>query len=172
VATSGKRILSKHLTLLLTRKHAFLLFLQIQWPTQRTIGHPDYSPDNMQIFLLTFHGVHCCIQEPTHPTKCKDCLFLTNSSNNQDLITNLGYLLRFSTLGVWMKGPVKASDHDILTFFQLAGLEAILPASHRIFDCEYIGEPIVIGTPNSHIPTTLRHFKSRAGARIMKCQMP
>lgn len=66
---------------------------------------------------------------------------------------------------MWMNGPFKASRHDI-TIFRRAGLKDMIPPGHRVIaDNGYKGEAIVVSTPNSHEPSVLRKFKSRARAR-------
>ena len=65
-----------------------------------------------------------------------------------------------------MNGPAfKSSRHDI-TIYRRARLQTQIPQGHRIIgDSGYIGEQIVISTPNVHDPVVLRKFKSRARAR-------
>jgi len=108
--------------------------------------------------------VHCRIFEPKHPTESKDKSFYSHKFNQSGLDYELG-IAAFENKLVWMNGPFKASRHDV-TIFRYAGLLNKIPESHRIIgDTGYGGEKLVVSAPNSHDPTLLRKFKSRARAR-------
>ena len=138
---------------------------QIVWPTRWIPGHADFpNAENVPVFLLTVDGVHCRVYEPQHPTKSKDPSFYSHKFKQSGLNYELGISV-FDNALVWMNGPFKASRHDI-TIFRRGGLQDLVPEGNRIIgDHDYIGEPNLISTPNSHDPAALRKFKSRARAR-------
>jgi hypothetical protein len=138
--------------------------VQIVWPARWTPGHPDFTNEDVPVFLLTVDGVHCRVQEPQHETKSKDSSYYSHKFKQSGVNYELGISV-FDNALVWMNGPFKASRHDI-TIFRRAGLQTRIPQGHRIIgDSGYIGEPVVISTPNVHDPVALRKFKSRARAR-------
>jgi DDE superfamily endonuclease len=140
------------------------LIIQIVWPTRWTPGHPDFANEDVPVFLLTVDGVHCRVQEPLHPTKSKDPSYYSHKFKTAALDYELGISV-FDNALVWMNGPFKGSRHDI-TVFRRAGLKQQIPEGHRIIgDTGYLGESLVISTPNAHDPAALRKFKSRARAR-------
>ena len=114
--------------------------------------------------MLSVDGVHCRIQEPKHPTESKDSTYYSHKFRQSGLDYELG-IAAFENKLVWMNGPFKAGRHDI-TIFRRAGLKDKIPPGHRVIaDNGYKGEALVVSTPNSHDPTILRKFKSRARAR-------
>jgi len=73
---------------------------------------------------------------------------------------------------VWMRGPFKASMHDINIFRGDDGTgepglrDRVPPGKKGIGDSGYVGErPTYMTTPNTHDPKELRLFKGRARAR-------
>jgi hypothetical protein len=117
-----------------------------------------------KIFLITVDGVHCHINEPTHPVLKQDPVFYSHKSNRAGLNYELGMSVYDNKL-VWMNGPFPAGRHDI-NIFRTEGLKDKIPAGKLVIgDNGYHGEPNIISTPNSHDPPEVRQLKSRALSR-------
>jgi hypothetical protein len=139
----------------------FLLF-QIVWLENWEHGNAD--GDNVPIFLVSVHAVHCRIQEPTHPYLSKNPDFYSHKFKQAGLNYELAVLIYDNKL-VWLNGPFPASRHDI-SIFRTAGLKEKIPDGKLVVgDNGYRGEPDIISAPNSHDRIEVRKFKRRARAR-------
>jgi hypothetical protein len=136
---------------------------KIVWPEEWNNGHPLLHHDDTPVFLISVDGVHCKVNEPTHPIYSKNPKYYSHKSNSAALGYELGVSV-FDNKLVWMKGPAKASKHDITVY--RSELKNKIPAGKRVIgDNGYRGEPNTISAPNSHDAQELRRFKSRARAR-------
>ena len=139
---------------------------KIVWPEEWT--NPD--DPNTPTLLYSVDGVHCRIPEPKHPTLSKNPKYYSHKDKNPGLSYELALSLWESKI-VWVKGPAKASQHDITTFRDKKntpsqGLKQKTPKGKRgIADKAYRGEKKILSVPNSHDPPDLRKFKSRSRAR-------
>lgn len=143
--------------------HSFVFPTQIVWPEEWNEGHPDLHSEDTPIFLISVDGVHCRINEPIHPFYAKNPKYYSHKFKNPGLTYELGVSIFHNSL-VWMKGPDKASVHDI-TVFRDELKDKIPNGKKAIADKAYRGEKEKVSAPNPRDPKELRRFKSRARAR-------
>lgn len=107
--------------------------------------------------------MHCRVNEPIHPVLGKNPKFYSHKFKQAALLYELACSIYENKL-VWMRGPFKASRHDITQF--RSELLAKIPVGKKgVGDNGYRGEPNALSTPNLQDPPELRKFKSRARAR-------
>lgn len=144
------------------RKFAALKDKKITWPEEWDPDHPDF--EGTPIFLISVDGVHCRIHEPKHPTLSKNPAYYSHKFNEAGYTYELAVALWESRL-VWIRGPFKASVHDV-KIFKRKGLRNKLPPGKRGFaDNGYRGVRGQLSTPNRMDPEELRHVKGRGRAR-------
>jgi hypothetical protein len=136
-----------------------LKVVKIVWPED------NFGDD---ILALTVDGTHCLRSEPNHPIWSQDPEYYSHKFNKAGLNYELGISLSESKL-VWMNGPYKAGQNDVL-IFTTKGLKAKLLATGKkaIGDGGYQGHQETIIAPNSHDSRDVRIFKSRALLRHEK----
>lgn len=112
------------------------------------------------IFIISLDGVHCRVDETSHPTLSKDPEMYSHKFNGPGVAYEFA-LDVFSGRLVHMKGPAKAGMDD-LTIYRSelkdkipAGKLAIVDGGYKDFEAR----------PNSHDSTELRNFRARARAR-------
>ena len=141
--------------------HLLLLFFQIKWPDPWMHDHPDLHADDTPIFLISVDGVHCRIEEPSHPQLSKNPEFYSHKFRQVGVNYEIAVSV-FTNSVVWVKGPVPVGKPDI-DVFRNDGLKNMIPAGKRVIaDKRYGGEKAIISTPNSHDPPELQKFKSHA----------
>jgi len=119
---------------------------QIVWPEHWATGSL-----NIPAFLLSVDGIHCRIEEPMHPTKSKDKSYYSHKFNQAGLAYELG-IAAYENRLVWVNGPFRASRHDV-TILRRCGLKDKIPEGHKVIgDNGYVGEKLVVSTPNAHDP--------------------
>jgi hypothetical protein len=112
--------------------------------------------------LISVDGIHCRINEPSNSTFSKNPKYYSHKFKQAALDYELGIDL-FDNKLVWINGPFPASVPDITVF--RSGLKIMIPEGKKVVaDKGYIGEKC-ISAPNSHDPSEVRNFKSRARAR-------
>ena len=138
---------------------------QIVWPERWNPGNPSVDDDDNPDFIITVDGVHCLINEPTHPTMSKNPKYYSHKFHQAAVNYELGISV-FGNQLVWMNGPFPAAEHDITVFRKPQGLKSKIPAGKKVIaDKGYRGEKTIVSTPSSHDPPGVRKFKSRARAR-------
>lgn len=116
-------------------------------------------------FVCTVDGVHCCIEEPKHPTLSRDKSYYSHKSNSAALNYELGISIYESKL-VWINGPFPAGTHDVAVYQQENGLQSKIPLGKKVIGDEgYRGQSKTISTYNPNNPNEVKKFKSRARAR-------
>ena len=131
---------------------------KIIWPKEWNRAAHD-AP----IFIISVDGVHCRVHEPKHPLCSKNKEHYSHKFKQAGLTYELALSVYLNRL-VWMRGPGKASKHDI-TVFREKLLKKIPPGKRAIGDKGYRGEKEKVSTPNPHDSPELRKFKSRARSR-------
>jgi len=113
-------------------------------------------------WVLSVDGIHCWINEPSHPEWSQDPTYYSHKYNKAGLDYELGISLVDNRL-LWMAGPFPAGTNDI-TVFREKGLRAelIRRKQKAIGDKGYNGEPKYVSTFNAHDNAGVRLFKSRA----------
>jgi hypothetical protein len=103
--------------------------------------------------------MHCRTNEPTHATLAKDTKSFSHKFHQAGVTYELALSIYDDKL-VHMKGPCKASQHDI-TIFRDELMKKTPNGKKGIGDNGYKGEKGIISTPNSRDPKELRKFKVR-----------
>lgn len=140
----------------------------IFWPEEW--NEPDDSFD-VPVFLISVDGTHCRINEPHHPLWSKNPKYYSHKFNKAALNYEVA-LSVYENKVVWIKGPYKASTHDITIFAGEDGeggecLMDKIPEGHlAIADRGYNKLTLdMIATPNRQDDPDVKKFKSRARAR-------
>ena len=118
------------------------------------------------IFTVSVDGTHCPIQEPYDPIKPRDTTYFSVKHGGVGLNYEVAIDI-FEHRCVWMKGPYKASVHD-MKIFKKKGLKDQIPAGKKVIgDNGYKGKELahMISYPNSFDDYEVRKFKSRARCR-------
>ena len=120
------------------------------------------------IWVMSVDGTHCWIQEPQHPTWSQDSDYYSHKYGKAGLNYELGLSLSSSNL-VWLNGPFKAGQNDVL-IFTTTGLQEKLSTHQKkaIGDGGYRGHAGAMSTPNAHDSKVVAKFKSRALKRQEK----
>ena len=148
------------------RKWAWFYVKKIQALKKEKIIWPkewNRSAHDAPIFIISVDGVHCKVYEPKHPLYSKNKACYSHKFKQAGLTYELALSVYLNRL-VWMRGPGKASKHDI-TVFREKLLKKIPPGKRVIGDNGYRGEKEKVSTPNRHDSPELRKFKSRARSR-------
>jgi DDE superfamily endonuclease len=112
-------------------------------------------------WLLSVDGTHCRIQEPR---SVPDKDWYSHKHHKPCVSYELGVHLFESRL-VWMNGPFKGGEPDLVVFRKPNGLKATIPEhSMLIGDKGYAGENTV-SIPNRLDSQAVKLFKKRARAR-------
>lgn len=112
-------------------------------------------------WLLSVDGTHCRIQEPR---SVPDKDWYSSKHNKPCVSYELGVHLFESRL-VWMNGPFKAGETDLVIFRKPNGLKDHIPDQNLVIgDKGYAGEEVV-STPNRYDAEVVALFKKRARAR-------
>ena len=113
-------------------------------------------------WVLTVDGIHCWINELSHPEWSQDSAYYSHKYNKAGLDYELGISLVDNRL-LWIAGPFPAGTNDI-TVFREGGLldELKRRKQSAIGDKGSNGEPKYVSTFNAHDNAGVRLFKSRA----------
>jgi hypothetical protein len=116
-------------------------------------------------FLISVDGVHCQINEPRHPTQCKNKKFYSHKFDQAGLAYELGCSVFHNAL-VWMNGPFPAGHNDGQIFSQKGLMDKIPAGKKAITDHGYKGSyEGKVSKSSSRDSEGLRRLKSRAKAR-------
>ena len=113
-------------------------------------------------WVLSVDGIHCWINEPSHPEWSQDPAYYSHKYNKAGLDYELGISLVDNRL-LWMVGPFPAGTNGITVFREKGLLEELKKRKQSaIGDKGYNGEPEHCSTFNAHDNAGVRLFKSRA----------
>jgi DDE superfamily endonuclease len=112
-------------------------------------------------WLLSVDGTHCRVREPrSQPDKN----WYSHKHQKPCVAYELGVHLTESKL-VWINGPFKAGDSDLVIFRKPDGLKSKIPDNKLVIgDKGYCGEGVV-STPNPRDNAEVNQCKRRARAR-------
>jgi DDE superfamily endonuclease len=132
------------------------LFFQISW-------NGNDNDDNIGIasWLLSVDGTHCRVQEPR---SIPDKDWYSHKHHKPCVSYELGVHL-FENRLVWINGPFKGGEPDVVIFRKPNGLRDRLPDNGMVIgDKGYSGENAV-SAPNRLDERHVKQFKKRARAR-------
>jgi len=143
--------------------------VKITWPAEWDHTSQNYDASAIPVFLASVDGVHCNINEPTHPQHSKNPDYYSHKTNQSALAYELAMSVYEQRL-VWMRGPFPAGVPDINIFrgTNLVGtslVDLIPPGKRAIGDKGYRGEREAVSTPSSHDTPAVRQFKGRVRSR-------
>jgi DDE superfamily endonuclease len=134
-------------------------FKQIVW--QDNVAANNNQQVGVALWLLSVDGTHCRIKEPR---SVPDKDWYSHKHHKPCLAYELGVNLFESKL-VWINGPFKAGETDLVIFRKPDGLRTKIPPNRMIIgDRGYVGEES-ISTPNGFDSEVVNQFKRRARAR-------
>lgn len=111
---------------------------------------------------MSVDGTHCKIEEPRSDP---DKNWYSHKHNNPAYSYEIGLDINSNNI-VWVNGPFKAGNTDLVMFQAPNGLKSMIPPNYRIIgDMGYAGEPGIISTKNHFDTDAVKLFKRRARAR-------
>eukprot|EP00536_Pseudo-nitzschia_multiseries_P013482 jgi/Psemu1/35290/gm1.35290_g len=116
-----------------------------------------------ELWIMTVDGTHCWITEPGHPNVSQDREYYSHKFNKAGINYKLGIALSSNKL-IWMNGPFKAGQNDVIIFVE-KGLEQWCLrnlCTKFIGDGGYCRHNDTASTPNVHDGYRVKRFKARA----------
>jgi DDE superfamily endonuclease len=137
-------------------------FAKIVWQDNINEQHDNNQQVGVASWILSVDGTHCRIKEPR---AVPDKHWYSHKFHKPGVAYELGVNL-FENKLVWMSGPYKAGDTDIVIFRKPDGLKSKLDSVNQmaIGDKGYAGD-LAVSTPSAFDCDDVNIFKRRARAR-------
>ena len=138
---------------------------KIVWPERWNDPYVDDTAGVSEIFIISVDGIHCQVNEPTHPKYPKNHKMYSHKFKKAGLNYEVAVSL-WENKVVWINGPFQASANDLNIFQSPSGLKEKIPEGRLgIADAGYRGQIGKLSLSTTLDSEEVRRFKSRAKAR-------